>query len=86
MRLTGAQNGRHSHAQNAHTHGGVVTHWTGGTKFGMFIGNQNSLNVNTKGTKQTTDAGGGGSTTPSGNGSPHNNMQPSIVGNYIVKL
>lgn len=77
----------HTHTQNAHTHagnggnlvvyvgsGGNIGHPAGSQMYGTGAANATATNQNTTATNQNT-----------GGGQAHNNLQPYLVVNYIIK-
>ncbi len=67
--LTGAQNGQHSHNQTSYKNNSGS-----GALYGA---------IDTNGSNPT--AAGEPATTNSGNGDPHNNTQPTMITNFIIK-
>lgn len=89
--LTSTEMPSHTHTQNSHTHN-INAHNTIGsetTPSGNFISRgNNSTNFRTS-ADTTLDAASVTSTTPTnqntGGGAAHNNVQPSMILNYIIK-
>lgn len=90
--LTGAENGPHTHTGPAHTHTQRVLNesWTAPGSNDRYVTGAERAGggsaLNTSGPGAQTGSSGTGNTGSSGSGTPHNNMQPTMFLNFIIKI